>query len=333
MQPPLEYEVGLIKQCLGLSLPDSMNRSLIAARSLAWIASGLSSCAAEFGRRLVLNNLGIPGTLFTPLDFIGCNTESYLPILVTYRGRNRDIEAAARKISKASENGVFLLTGFKGTPAERALRQGVTEPHVVVVPNHKEERRFVAILPTLALAALGHRLASPTQSDSDATAKTVDSLFHEAKTLSTQLVREMTGISSWEQLTWIILGGGATTAPALSAWQNALMELALTAPFAFDLKDFSHGKHLGFLGHRSIGVLLLSDPTTKHLANIVERRFSHLGPLVSVTVDRRYDAAAWQHLLIAFHAIIELSNSVRISMRSMPSFPLARVWTNWGTIR
>lgn len=329
-----EYELSLVKECLTMPLSESLVKTLLNARSTAWIASGLSSFSAEFGRRMFLNKTGIPATLFTPLDFVQSNTSQYLPILVSYRGKNRDIKSVAKKIVQNPNGAVVLLTGFADTPVERQLLSGKNPVDWFHLPAHKEEKRFISVLPTMTLAALGYRLAQLSGKDYDDTSlvEGLDWIYSKAKITSQRLVKEMTKFEGWDKLKWIIIGGGSS-APSLLGWQTSLMEAGLTSPVIIDIKDFSHGKYLSALREKNIGLLLLSDPSTSHLTEIIRKRFDNVFTTVSVTAESENEFAFWEHLFIVFLSLTELSDSLGFNIRKPPKPKIVQSWTNWGEIK
>src|SRR5215213_4022149 len=212
-------ELTFFKECFRVPVNTETRRAISDSRCTAWIASGLSKVAAECGRRMLQNCAGVPGRLFTPLDYCSSNHKQYLPVLVSYHGRNHDIQAAANSLVKAGHRRAILIAGYETTAVRTYLEDNGVQVHTICLPEHQEDKRFVSVMATWALAALCLRLAqtvsSPEVEDLD---DSFDAAYEQATLAADPAVSSFTKIKDWSNRKWIVLGTSATV-PALLAWE------------------------------------------------------------------------------------------------------------------
>ena len=257
MNNNFDYEFNLMKKCMNTEINHGVLESIRKSRCIAWVASGLSACPAEFARRILQDTTDVPGVFFTPLDFIKSKLINFLPILITYRGKSFDIQAVAKKIMKSDIKEVIMITGFSGNRVEKFLRENGVEVRVVVMPDHKEENRFVSVLASLGLTGLGIAIAnklSKQQLNFDLE-KIWDSSIKISRTVCENFL--VVG-SNWSDYKWIVLGSGLSS-PYLYGWQSVMSESGLCTFITGDIKDYSHGKYLSALREKNLAYLILTD--------------------------------------------------------------------------
>lgn len=330
------YELELLRRCMEATIPARAVELLQSCRAVAWIASGLSKVAAEAGRRAMQNLAGIPGLLFTPFDYCNSNRSSYLPLLVSYHGRNLDIQSAARAVVQAGHDEAVLLSGYEQTPVRNYLEENGVRTQVVAIPEHREDKRFVAVLATWASAAMGLRLAqeaaaaAPARTDA-LTFATLERAYHAAERRSEQVVNRFLEFEDWPRRQWFVLGGGAS-APAMLAWEAMLAEGACLSVTLCDLRDFTHGRYLSILRENRAGFVILTDGASGEVGHIIKERFSRLFPVVEIESEGSAADSMCEHLLLVAFVAAGLARSLGHTIAKPPKPSFIRNWNNWGKI-
>src|SRR5690348_14488347 len=326
-------ELGFFKECFKLPVDAETRRAISDARCTAWIASGLSKVAAECGRRMLQNCAGVPGRLFTPLDYCSSNHTQYLPVLVSYHGRNHDIQAAANSLVKAGHKRAILIAGYENTSVRTFLEDNGVKTHTIFLPQHQEDKRFVSVMATWALSALCLRLAqtvsSPAVQDLD---DSFDAAYEQARSAASLAGESFTKIKDWSNRKWIVLGSGSTM-PVLLAWEAMCAESALLSVVTADGKDYTHGRYLAALREKNVGFVILSDDKNADLGRIIKDRFSKLFPVIEL--DSRGDELfVLSHQLFLVTMIVSgLAKVAGHSIASPPKPTFIRSWNNWGKIK
>lgn len=332
-RPELPGAIGaaaLAAACLEAHLSAELEAALADRPPLAWIGSGLSRIAAELGAR-AWQRAGGAGTVFTPLEYCVGGAAAYTPVLITYGGGNLDSQSTARQIAARRPSRVVLITGCPGSPCERLLTASGSAVEVVVLPEHPRERRFVAVLPLLAMAGLALRLALPRGERVEARA----ALTGGARRAASQRARLRDRILSspdWRDRRWIALAGGMTSVAAL-AWQAVLSEAALADVVVADLKDYSHGRYMSALQRDDMAYLVLSDERCHNLGRTVCRRFGSFFPVAHVQLGGGPLEAAWGHLVLAAALVEDLCLAAGWDLTAPPRPEVVRSWSNWGQVQ
>jgi len=328
--PAAVAAAALADECLGLQLSPDLEAALAGLPPLAWIGSGLSRIAAELGARS-WQRVGGAGTVFTPLEYCVGGAAAYTPVLITYGGGNLDSQATARQIAARRPPRVILLTGFAGSPCERLLAASGSVVDVVVLPEHPRERRFVAVLPLLAMAGLALRLALP-RSGRDQARAALDGGARRADSQRGPLRDRILAASDWRDRRWIALAGGMTSVAAL-AWQAVLAEAALADVIVADLKDYSHGRYMSALQRDDMAYLVLSDERCHNLGRTLSRRFAPFFPVAHVELGGGPLEAAWGHLVLAASLVEDLCAAAGWDLAAPPRPEIVRSWSNWGQVQ
>jgi hypothetical protein len=326
-------ELVLFKECLKLSVDTETCRVISDSRCTAWIASGLSKVAAECGRRMLQNRTGVPGRLFTPLDYYSSNHRQYLPVLVSYHGKNHDIQAAANSLVKAEHKRAVLIAGYESTPVRAYLEDNGVEVHTIFLPEHQEDKRFVSVMATWALSALCLRVAQAVGSQKVADLEDgVDAAYEQARSAAALTGESFNQIEDWSNRKWIVLGTGSA-APAMLAWEAMCAESALLSVVIADLKDYTHGRYLSALREKTVGFVILSDEMNADVARIIKDRFSQLFPVIELN-SRGDELFSLCHQLFLVTMIVSgLARGAGHSLTSPPKPPFIRSWNNWGKIK
>lgn len=326
-------ELGLFKKCFKLPVDAETCGAISDSRCTAWIASGLSKVAAECGRRMLQNCAGVPGRLFTPLDFCSSNHTQYLPVLVSYHGRNHDIQAAAKSLVKAGHKRAVLIAGYETTSVRAYLEDNGVKVHTIFLPEHQEDKRFVSVMATWALSALCMRLAqtvgSPDVQDLD---DSFDAAYEQARSAAGPAGESFIKTKDWSNRKWIVLGTGSTV-PAMLAWEAMCAESALLSVVIADIKDYTHGRYLSALREKAVGFVILSDDMNADLGRMIKDRFSPLFPVIELN-SRGDELFVLSHQLFLVTMIVSRLAKVAGHTLARPPKPtFIRSWNNWGTIR
>lgn len=329
-----EYELSLFKECLRLPLGSQALRAVRSSRCTAWVASGLSKVAGECGRRTLQDWAGVPGHLFTPLDFCSSNHANYLPILVSYRGKNLDILSVGRSVVEASHRQALLITGYRRTHVSDYLERNGVDLHIISLPPHEEDDRFVAVLATWTILALSLRLAQAAarQAKCEDTDELIESAYHAAEREGRMVVDKLLLVPGWESRKWIVLGGGVTT-PAMLAWESMCAEAALSSVIISDVKDYTHGRYLSAMREGNVGFLILSEAAGTSVGRIISRRFSQLFPVIEVNSRGEHLFVLCMHIFLVAFVASGLARSAGYSIGDPPKPAVTKNWRNWGTIK
>ncbi len=326
----LDQEFSLAAQCALIKISASLSSWLLNNTPLAWIGSGLSRIAAEFGCRLSHRNLKCAATSFTPLEYCGSPNTSYLPILLTFGGKNIDSLSVAEHIVREGITRAILITGSKDTPCETILREGGVEVELILAPSHKKDQRFLAMTPLILTCAAAHCLTTLHQEPATFVEE-LNKAREEIKVLQSSIIKRFTEIKNWRERRWIVLGGGLTYVAAV-AWQVLLSESALSDVLIADMKDYTHARYLSALQRQDIAYLVLADQSCLNLAQIIVKRFSKLYPTVLVKTSGTEEQAFWSHLGIAAASVSELCVGANWNIMAPPKPSFFGHWSNWGKI-
>ena len=326
-------ELGFFKECFKLPVDTETCRALSDSRCTAWIASGLSKAAAESGRRMLQNCAGVPGRLFTPLDYCSSNHTQYLPVLVSYHGRNHDIQAAANSLVKAGHKRAVLIAGHETTAVRAYLEDNGVNVHTIFLPEHREDKRFVSVMATWALSALCLRLVQTVGSqeiqDLD---DSFDAAYEQARSDADRAGESFIKTKDWSNRKWIILGTGSTV-PAMLAWEAMFAESALLSVVIADIKDYTHGRYLSALREKAVGFVILSDDMNADLGRMIKDRFSPLFPVIELN-SRGDELFVFSHQLFLVTMLVSrLAKVAGHSLASPPKPTFIRSWNNWGKIK
>lgn len=326
-----KYEFNLMKKCMGVEVDYKVIEIIGKSRCIAWVASGLSACPAEFDRRILQDLANAPGIFFSPLDFIKSELSNYLPILVTYRGRNLDIQAVAKKIVKSKIKEVIIITGFPKNRVEMFLREKGVNVKAITIPVHKEENRFVSVLASLALAGLGIAIENKLSKQS-LDYHNIEEVWNFSIKTSKNICEKFLAISDdWPSFKWIVLGSGLSS-PYLYGWQSAMAEAGLCTFITGDIKDYSHGKYLSAFREKNLAYLILVDEYNHNLADVMEKRFSKFFPVIKIVPKFDGLEGLIENLFIIFHTVSMLSKSSGLSIKNPPKTQEVAKWNNWGRI-
>jgi hypothetical protein len=265
----------------------------------------------------------------TPAQYCQERTSGFVPVLVSYKGRNNDICSAAAKAILNAVPGI-LLSGVPRSRTHDLLAHGLQGTTVAILPQHQLDRAFVSVRGTLALAAmaLGVSTASaPGESSID-----MSKIWTSAAHLAVRLSQAIIAVPRWREHQWFVLGG-AIAMPAMLAWERAMAEAGLALAIPADLKDFTHGRYISALQQGRAAFIVLSDNENEQLANITVQRFSQACPVVKSTAEGAWREILLQHLITAFVAMGNLATSVDIDIKKPPKPEIASCWTNWGKIQ
>lgn len=320
----LRADLALVGRCFARSVAAGAARALEGTRATAWIGSGLSRIAADLGRRSLLDRAGTPGTLFTPLDYCASRADGYLPVLVTYGGKNLDIHQVGRSILRAKIRAAVVLTGTAAAPVARSLRNGGVDTEVVTLPDHEPEHRFVAIRAAWGLAAMAQQTAGVIPRD-------LDAAYERAARASAACLGALRGVPDWRARRWILLGGGSND-PAAIALEVLLGESGLATASRVDLKDFTHGRY-NALHRGDAGLVLLAGDGDRALARTLQKRFAARCPVLILDAAGDPFEAVWEHLFAAGFLVTALLRAEGASLERPLKPSEASRWANWGTIR
>jgi hypothetical protein len=330
-----EYELELVCNCLDVKIEPEITQLIDRSRCLAWIASGLSKAAAESGRRALQDTASIPGILMTPLDYCSGNRSVYLPVLVSYRGKNHDILSAARSVVGSRAREVILISGYCDTPVRAYLEQNGVKVHLISLPKHREDKRFVAVLATWGLAGLSLGLAQAMAGPGGNRRTLLRAAYESAEKKSKAATEQFLEVERWDSRKWIILGG-ANAVPAMLAWEAMLGEGAIMSAALGDIKDYTHGRYLSAMRERSAAFLILTDSSSRNLGEIVGNRFASCFP--TVAVDTSFEGAdpfpsTCEHLFLPAFVVSGLAQSLGHTICKPPKPREVHDWRNWGQIR
>lgn len=320
--------VALLTDCLRLPISDDVAATLSDARAVAWVASGLTACAAECGRFVLQQAYGLPSVRFSAFEYCTGRTEAYRPVLVSYKGRNHDIQSVAAKAIANRSPGV-LISGFPGTRAEKLLAGSPTPFHVLSLPDHPVDRDFVAERATLAMSALALRLGFPPSSPRLDEGWIVERVAS-SRVQAAEVFENLMAVPRWQHHRLILLGGGSASA-GLVAWQAALAEGGLTSAIVSDLKDHTHGRYFAAFREETLYVVL-SDADSAPLAQVAGSHLRNAFPTVQVQSAERGVGAVLDHLLVAFEVVRRLAAAQNVNLASPRKPAIAATWRNWGKI-
>lgn len=329
------YEIELLKAALETTVEPETVETVKKTRCTAWVGSGLSKVSCESGRQFLEKWAGTPGRMFTPYDYCSANISQYLPILVSYSGRNLDIQSAARAIVSAGLREAVLLVGNEETIVGEYLRENRVKVHKMVLPAHQEKKSFVAVLATWAMTGLALAFARSVADSAfraDFDDEVVNQAYDFAVTESAKIAGNFGQITNWRTRKWIVLGGGAQT-PALLAWESMFSEGALFSPIVSDLKDYTHGRYLSALCEKQAGFVLLIDRNNLDLCKILKERFSRFFPVVEIRSTSGQFPDFLTHLLTVAFVARQMAESIGQSIVTPPKPEAINYWRNWGTIK
>lgn len=333
-QSEFAYELRLFEECLSVPIDVAIRQLINESRCTAWIASGLSKVAAECGRRMVQEWAGTPGRLFTPLDYCGSNISEYLPVLLSYRGKNLDIQSAGQSIVNASIKQVLLITGYEQSAIRAYLENHAVQVHTISLPSHRKDKRFVAVLATWAMTALTLRLAqvvSGLEPETTNLREVANRAHEEAERDGTTVVREIRQVKDWLSRKWIILGGGPTT-PALVAWETMCAESALMSVVTSDMKDYTHGRYLSAMREKDVGFIILTNAMDASLGRIMTTRLSEMFPVIEIASQKGPVFDLCKHLFVVPLVVSALARANGQNIASPPKPGITNKWRNWGKI-
>lgn len=325
------YELELIENCLKIRIPSPSIKLLINCRAIAWVASGLSLCTAEFGRKIIQDYCGVPGNVYTPLDFITSNIKKCFPVLISYRGKNLDIKSAASKINQAKIKNFLLISGFKNSPVERYSISNKVKVHCLSLPKHKEEHRFVSVLSVFALCALTQRLAECIKGKILLSFDELELIYDSANVESEKIFHVMTNTLDIKNCKLIALGNGMNS-PALNGLKSAFAESGLATIITGDIKDYSHGKYLSAFQEKKVAYLLFEDKFNHNLARIFYSHLSPSFPIIRVNIHETEIGGMWKEIFFIFLLTLRLSNFYGFNLKHPPKPRNMERWSNWGVI-
>lgn len=320
----VEFLEETVAALVGKALP------FITNRPVAWIASGLTACAAECGRLAVVHHLRQPSVILSPSQYCREPEVGWLPMLVSYKGRNNDICAAAERVGAHSIESL-LLVGMGGTKVEGILSgQGRLESSLTL-PPHPLDRGFVTVRATLALA-IAATAACHRQDERSAISSRLRENLAKGCEVGTAIAEAILTIPAWESRRFFILGGPATSAARL-AWERAFAESALASVIIGDLKDYTHGRYLSALREGDATFVLLSDPSCDNLVEVARAHLSQAFPVVAVPSHGDWIDVMLTQLFAAFTTMSRLAQALSLRPENPPKPPVVAGWTNWGKIR
>lgn len=290
--------------------------------STAWIASGLSAVAAECGRLALERARNLSSVRVPPAQYCATPPDIYDPILLTYRGRNNDICAAARRAA-SGQRPATLITGRHGTKAAGLLKS--TLGGSVILPAHSPDRAFVSMRSSLALSATALGWAA---AGGGVLPDRLRKVWATSIDRCDELVDGILSVDGWADSHWFVLGG-AVTAPARLAWERGMSEASICSPVIGDLKDFTHGRYMSPLRHRRSIVIILQDSECANLAAIAQRNLSSELPVFVLKSDGPWPEVMFSSIISTFRAIEKLAAALSLDLQTAP---LATPWRNWGSI-
>jgi len=325
------YELGLIENCLKIRISNPPIKLLLNCRAIAWVASGLSLCTAEFGRKIMQDYCNIPGNVYTPLDFATSNVKEFFPVLISYRGKNLDIKSAARKINQTKVKDLLLISGFKNSPVERYSISNNVKVQCLSLPIHKEENRFVSVLSVFALCALTQRLAERIKGKIFLSFEELELIYDSANEESEKIFYVMTKTLDIKNYKLIALGNGLNS-PALNGLKSAFAESGLATIITGDIKDYSHGKYLSAFREKKVAYLLFENKFNHNMANILYSRLSPSFPIIRVNINETEISGLWKEIFFIFLLTLRLSNFYGFNLKHPPKPKNMKRWSNWGVI-
>lgn len=323
-------EIKLFHDCLNTQIPNLF--PTIEKETISIIGSGLSFAAASFLSRF-LDKYMISNRVYTPLEYCSINSKS-IPILITYRGKNRDIESVSKHIVKNQITKCIIFSGFKVCPIEKYLQNNNVSVYKIVLPEHKEENRFVSFKATVSMISTSYifSMSLLNQNEQMPNIEEISNIFNQSVNKATILADNICCDNNWQFKKWIVVGKGFLD-PFSVLIQSVFAESGLLSIQIADYKDYTHGKYLAAFQEKSNSFFLLDYSDNKNVFNIMKSRFSNFFDVNTIPVSINDFYNCLEGIISIFHLASILSERKNYSLKSPPKPKEMRRWSSWGKIR
>lgn len=319
-----------LENCFNVRISKDIIEDLMQANHLIWVWSWLSSSPAEFGRKTI-NEVWIPWIFQSPYEFVESNINRWMPVLISYRWKNLDIQSVADKIVKSWVKKILLISWYIDTRVSKFLEKNWVKVHIISLPEHIEEKSFVSVKATTWLITLILKLRMKIKWEN----KSIDfkKISDKAEIMSKNLSNKIILQDWWRKNKWIILSCWIVNYSTL-CWQSSLMEAWLVSPIIWDIKDYSHWKYLSAFEERNINYLIIDSYQSN--SDIVNKLFSRLCIYFNIYVIKPdFDSISWylENIFIAFKTVDKLSKSQNLSIKNPPKPKEMWKWKNWWKLK
>ena len=325
-------EIELFANSLRCEIPKSVHN--LAEMPFAIIGSGLSFSTANF-LSAFLDFYSVRNRVYTPLEYC-FNTPLSIPILLTYRGKNHDIESVAQLIIRKGIKDCVILSGTINYPIASLLEKNGVTVHKIVLPVHSEERRFVSFRATMSMISMSYNFALSFNNNNkkielpDARKLWDISQYTEnqARTNASKLIE----LDNFRNKKWIVVGKGFLD-PFSVMMQSVFAESGLASIQIADYKDYTHGKYLSAFQEKNIIYFLLDYAVLSNIVQIMHERFSPIFTVFKIPVNGDEFINYFESALTIFYFAAALLEAQNDSFKAPPKPKEMRYWTSWGKIK
>lgn len=296
------------------------------------IGSGLSNVIAEYLAFFLMKIVGINAQVYTPLEYIVMRPIGF-PVIVSYRGKNRDIIGVTKTMIDTLIPECIMITGNKGSTCSNMLFSHNVKVSGAYLPPHTDERRFVSIRSTISLVGLSWQLCENLISSSCSKLSTneVDDIISKSEIQAEQITKKIFSIPNYTSKKWIVLGIGMHD-PLSKLVQSCFAEAGLLSVQIGDYRDYLHGKYLAAFEEANNAFFLIKYPQCSKMREVIHKRFQPYFSLVEINTSRNSITECIEEILTIFLVVEKLLAKKGFSLRTPPKPTEMRNWTSWGDL-
>lgn len=297
------------------------------------IGSGLSYVIAEYLSFFLVKLARLNATVCTPLEYMVMKPLG-TPIIISYRGKNRDITGVANCIINSCCSDCIMITGFKHNSCYKILNSKGVNVIGVYLPPHVDERRFVSLRSTISLIGaswqfcemlLGDHLSKISDDD-------IFNIINMGEKQAEKIVEEISHIQNYQSKKWYVLGIGIND-PLSRLIQTCFAEAGLMSVQICDYRDYLHGKYLATFEESNNGFIMIKYPQCESIIKIIRQRFRSYFSLIEFNSSRQTLSETMTEILTVFLVAEKMLVEKGFSLRMPPKPKEMRNWTSWGELR
>jgi HAD superfamily hydrolase (TIGR01484 family) len=298
----------------------AVRSTLMRANGWAVIGSGASYSGALLTARWLMSAYSVTAQAFTPYEY--SLAESFAPgaILLSARGKNSDILAAAHVCLRRQVDPLLIVTGVSESPLHELVRDYVPA-HVLVThtpPPGQKEGFFGVQTLAAAIAVFAAQGGGPAHTFPRLTGEWAD----EVNTLSSAFIDSMSSaiadVASAEQ---VVVLGTDWASPAVADFESKWVEGGLGWIEHSESKNYTHGRYMNAQPARSAFIVFATADGVEFL-DLFATALSGQFPLLTVVSREPSFAGACELMLRGCHLFAEFARlrQVDVSNPVLPSY-------------